>query len=135
MIAEATKNIAFDRGAINQTAVNNRGPSAGGGALGAYEGGDSAWYVGFVAGKPALENRWDWQAGINYRYVESDAVVDAFTESNFGGGGTNVKGFTIGATLAITPAVQLGIRWMSSDEIAGPPLSSDLLQVDLQAKF
>ena len=89
----------------------------------------------FQFGKPALESFGDWQAGFGYRYVESDAVVDAFNESDFGGGGTNVKGFTLGGKMAISPAVLGRLRWMSSDEVIGAPLSSDTLEFDINAKF
>ena len=62
-------------------------------------------------------------------------MVDGFTDSDFGGGGTNVQGFTLGANFALTKDVRCGLRWMSSDEIAGPPLASDVLMIDLNAKF
>lgn len=135
LVGEVTKNIAFDSSDINGIAVNNRGPSAGAGKVGAFEGGETAWFVSFIVGDPALEKLWDWQAGIGYRYIESDAVVDAFTDSDFGGGGTNLKGFTLGGNVALSKSVRCGIRWMSADEIAGPPLSSDILFIDLNAKF
>jgi len=134
LIGELTKNVAFDSSDINKIAVNNRGPATAG-RTGAFAGGDTAWNLAFQVGKPALECLWDWQAGIGYRYVESDAVVDGFTDSDFGGGGTNVQGFTLGGNVALSKAVRCGLRWMSSDEIAGPPLSSDILQIDLNAKF
>jgi len=134
-IGEFIKNVAFDAADIDAIAVNNRGPSAAAGKLGNFEGGDTAWFTSIVIGDPALEKLWDWQAGLGYRYVESDAVLDAFTDSDFGGGGTNVQGFTLGANIAITKAARWGVRWMSSDEISGPPLSSDLLQIDFNAKF
>ena len=86
-------------------------------------------------GHPALEKAWDWYAGINYRYLESDATVDAFNDSDFGGGGTNLKGYTVFASLAITRRVWLGARWMSANEIGGPTLRTDVFQFDLNAKF
>ena len=134
LIGEVTKNIAFDKGDINTRAVNNRG-ATGAAGIGAFEGGDTAWNVSFLVGKPALEQFGDWQAGFGYRYVESDAVVDGFTESDFGGGGTNLQGFSVGGTMSLSPAVRMGIRWMSADEIIGTPLSSDILQFDINAKF
>lgn len=134
LVGEVIKNIAFDSSDINAKAVNNRGAGTAK-KIGAFEGGDTAWNLAFTVGKPALEQLWDWQAGVGYRYVESDAVVDAFTDSDFGGGGTNVQGFTLGGNLALSKSVRAGLRWMSSDEIAGPPLSSDILQIDLNAKF
>lgn len=134
LIAEATKNLAFDKSGIAANAVNNRG-SGTATSVGAFEGGDTAWITNLVFGKPTMNVFGDWQAGFGYRYVESDAVVDGFTDSDFGGGGTNVQGFTLGAAMALTPSIRFGIRWMSSDEIVGPPLSSDTLQLDLNAKF
>jgi Putative porin len=134
LVGELTKNVAFDSSGIAGRAVNNRGPTSGTG-VGEFEGGDTAWYLAFQFGKPALQSFGDWQAAFGYRYVESDSVVDGFTDSDFGGGGTNVEGFTIGGSLALSPAVRLGLRWMSSDEIAGPPLSSDVLLFDVNAKF
>ncbi len=127
LVGEVTKNLAFD---VNEaTAIGNRGPDN------VYDGGDLAWYTAFQVGMPALEKFGDWQAAVGYRYVESDAVVDAFTDSDFGGGGTNVQGFTIGGSMALSPLVRIALTWLSSNEIAGPPLSSDTLQFDINAKF
>jgi len=127
LIGEVTKNIAFNKSQVADRAVNNYGS--------AYDGGDTAWNINFQVGKPALESFGDWQAGFGYRYVESDAVVDAFTDSDFAGGSTNVQGFTLRGTMALSPAVRCGIRWMSSNEIIGAPLSSDILEFDINAKF
>lgn len=127
LVGEVIKNTAFD---VNKSkAINNFGDNNN------YEGGDEAWNLAFIVGNPALESVGDWQASLGYRYVESDAVVDAFTDSDFGGGGTNVKGFTLSGTMALSKAVRCSLRWSSADEVAGPPLSSDILQVDLNAKF
>jgi len=136
-IGEVTKNVAFDRASLNANAVNNRGPDPDGPGplLGSYDGGDMAWNLAVSFGKPRLEAYGDWMVTLGYRYVESDSVVDAFTDSNFGGGGTNVKGFHLGGAFALSPHVRTGLRWMSSDEIAGPPLKSDILMLDLNAKF
>lgn len=131
LTGEYLKNLAFDANKIGAKAVNNRiGPG-----VGIFDGGDTAWNLAFQFGRTALEKRGDWAAGIGYRYVESDAVVDGFTDSDFGGGGTNVQGFTLGGVLAVSPRVRVGLKWMSSDEVSGPPLSTDTLQFDINAKF
>jgi hypothetical protein len=130
---EYVKNTAFDEQDIESKAVNNRGPAATG--TGKFEGGDTAWIVNLRLGSPALEKRWDWAIDLNYRHVESDAVVDGFADSDFGGGGSNVQGYTLGGLLALSPDVNFGIRWMSANEIAGPPLKSDVLQIDLNSRF
>jgi hypothetical protein len=134
LLGEVTKNIAFDEGRISRHAVNNRKAGTATKA-GAFEGGDTAWNLALTVGKPAMQQFGDWQAGFGYRYVESDAVVDGFTDSDFGGGGTNVQGFSLGGSMAISPAVRIGLRWMTTDEIVGAPLSTDTLQFDLNAKF
>ena len=132
---EYIKNTAFDPATVNTFAVNNRGPSGAGGAPGAWQGSDHAWIAGFKVGKPALDARGDWQAIFNYRWVGSDAVIDAFTDSEFGGGGTNVKGWTLGGQWALSKSAAVGVSWLSCDAIAGPPLKSDYLQLDLKIKF
>jgi hypothetical protein len=132
---EWVKNIAFDRNAIEQRAVNNRGPDRAGGLLGKYEGGDTAWIVNLKVGHPALQKFADWNVGVNYRYVESDAVVDGFADSDFGGGGTNIKGYSLFGSFALSKYMWLGVRWMSANEVAGPQYKQDILQIDLNGKF
>ncbi len=72
---------------------------------------------------------------MGYRYLERDAVVDAFTDSDFRLGGTDVKGFTFGAEYALNPRTQMRLRYLSGNEIDGPPLGIDVLQLDLTAQF
>lgn len=127
LVAEATKNIAFN--AASNRPINNLDGNN------AYDGGDTAWLLNFIVGKPAMEVFGDWQATLGYRYVESDAVVDGFTDSDFGGGGTNVMGFMLGGNFALSKEVRCGVRWLGSDEITGPALRTDTLQFDLNARF
>jgi len=128
-------NVAFDQSRLDAMAVNNRGPAQSGGALGPYVGGDIAWFTGIKLGNIALQKRWDWNLGLNYRYVESDAVIDGFCDPDFGGGGTNLKGYTITAALAIEPNVFFTLNWMSSDQVAGPTLKEDIFWFDVNGKF
>ena len=72
---------------------------------------------------------------VGNRYVESDAVIDGFCDSDFGGGGTNLKGFTVGGGLGLSSRVWLGLQWMSGDSIAGPTFKDDIIQFDINAKF
>ena len=135
VLGEYAKNTAFDREAIQAIAVNNRGPNGADGSPGLFDGDDTAWYLNLRVGHPALDRRGRWSAFAGYRYVGSDAVVDGFNDQDFGGGGTNVKGFTVGGSVAVAPNVWLGAKWFSADEIAGPPLKSDILMLDFTAKF
>ena len=135
LVGEVTKNLGFDASKVAALAYSNGRIGRTINSRDDFKGGDMAWYAAFQVGMPALQTFGDWQASLGYRYVESDAVVDGFTDSDFGGGGTNVQGFTLGGNFALSPAVRLGLIWMSSNEVTGPPLSSDTLQFDISAKF
>lgn len=131
---EFVQNIAFHRGAVAKKAVNNFGTATSGGA-GAFDGGDTGWTVNLQVGDAVLAKRWDWNLSFGYRYLESDAVVDGFTDSDFGGGGTNLEGFMTGASLALSKRVWVSARWLSAHAITGPTFKNDTLQLDANAKF
>ncbi len=127
---EAVKNTAYD---VNRFSGNPAfAPVFFGGGN---KGGDTGYLIGMSVGSAALEKRWDWRAGIDYRYLESDAFVDGFVDSDFGLGGTNQQGFTLSARLALGARVFLGARWLSASEIEGAPLRSDYFQFDINSKF
>ncbi len=86
-------------------------------------------------GWPNTLERRRWQAFLSYRYLERDAVLDAFTDSDFHLGGTNSKGWLIGGSYGINDNTWLQLRYLSGDEIDGPPLGIDVIQLDLNAKF
>lgn len=137
LLGEFVKNVGLDKAAMNNLnrpdpVVNNRSSGTGN-----WEGGDTAWYMGVNFGKPTtlFSERGDWAFGVGYRYVESDAVVDGFTDSNFGGGGTNMKGYTLSAALALSKQTALHLSYMSAAQIAGPTLRSDVIMFDLTARF
>ena len=77
----------------------------------------------------------EWAVFAYYRYLQRDSVIDAFTDSNFALGGTDVKGYTVGFDYGITRGLWLRTRWMSANEIDGVPQAIDILQVDLNAAF
>ncbi len=137
MTGEFVKNLAFDENSIlNNGPANARGPQNN--LEGDhFTGGDTGWLVRFNAGKESLDNLWDWNVYLSYRYVQSDATVDGFTDSEFGGplAGTNLKGFMIGGNLALGPRVYASLRYMSADSVSGPVYKDDIVQFDLNAKF
>ena len=135
---EYVKNLDFDRASVASRAVNNREKTTDtitAKGAGDFKGGDQAWTANFRLGSPVLNKRGDWQVGMGYRYMESDAMVDAFVDSGFGLGGTNQQGYVIYGKVALSKSVSLGARWFSSREVAGPPLRVDVLQVDFGASF
>jgi hypothetical protein len=76
-----------------------------------------------------------WRATLGYRYLERDAVLDAFTDSDFHLGGTDAKGYYFTFDYRITPNVFSRLRYLSGNEIDGVPLGIDVLQLDLTASF
>ncbi|MBS47302.1 MAG: hypothetical protein CMN60_06195 [Sphingobium sp.] len=108
-----------------------------------YGGGDTGWQVRLAIGSALDAGQGnvtaarvgDWNAWLAYRRLESDAVMDAFADSDFGIGGTNVRGWQIGGSYAIAPNTLLGGRWMSAEEIVGPPFSVDRLFIDMSVRF
>jgi hypothetical protein len=91
--------------------------------------------VRVAVGMPNMVLKDDWQVSLTYRYVEADAVLDAFTDSDFHLGGTNNKGFILGLQYGLSRNSSVSARWLSSTEIQGLPLSIDILQLYFNAKF
>jgi hypothetical protein len=138
---EFITNVAYDRSAIlSNGPASNPGPQNNESIAAdpsTYGGGSDGYMVHLDFGKVALQQLGDWNVQLSYRYVQTDATVDGFTDSDFGGDltGTNLKGYTVGGNVALSSRVWTGIRWMSADSISGPTFKNDLIQFDLNAKF
>jgi hypothetical protein len=138
LIGEFVTNLAWNETDIDLIAVNNRGaidPDDIDDILGQYEGSADAWIVKLQVGHADFSRRGNWNAAFSYRWIGSDAVVDGFNDSDFGLGGTNMQGYTVGAGIALAPNVWVGARWMGSRSLAGPPFDVNLFQFDLNGKF
>ncbi len=88
-----------------------------------------------TVGVPKIKRAGEWQANVAYKYLERDAVLDTFTDSDFHLGGTNAKGFVVGGSYGVDDNTWMNLRWISSDQIEGAPLSIDTLQIDLNTRF
>ncbi len=118
------RNVGFDRNQVRRkTGLDN------------VHARNEGYSAGIQVGHPNIVNFGEWQALLVYKYLEADAVMDAFTDSDFHAGGTNAKGWVFGLGFGLYHNVWLGARWLTADEISGPPLSIDLLQVDVNARF
>lgn len=93
------------------------------------------YQLGFTVGYPTVQNFAEWKALLFYKYLQSDAVMDAYTDQDFHLGGTNAKGWIIGGNFGLTRNVWLTAKWYSANEISGPPLAVDVFQFDVNAKF
>lgn len=100
-----------------------------------YAGGNEGYLARITVGYRELKQLGDWNVFGGYKWLESDAVIDAFTDSDFGLGGTNLKGWFVGGRVALSPSVWLSARYMSANQIAGAPFGVDIFQADLNAKF
>jgi hypothetical protein len=124
IIGDYVRNLGFD---LNQAKIKTGDPNLTADVNG--------FQVGAVFGHPHLESFGDWRSFLFYKYLGADAVIDAFTDTDFALGGTNAKGWILGGELGLTKNFWLKMRWLSSNEIAGPPLGVNVLQVDLNGKF
>ncbi|HTG83152.1 MAG TPA: putative porin, partial [Geobacteraceae bacterium] len=123
------KNLAFNRGDVEAIAfqeISLDGPVSPG---------DTGYQVGVTVGYPTVEKFGDWKGLLFYKHLESDAVIDAFTDQDFHLGGTNAKGWIVGGDFGLTKNVWLSTRWYTADQISGPPLAIDIFQFNLNAKF
>ena len=96
---------------------------------------NQAYQFKLDVGWPSLMKRGNWKMSLAYKYLERDAVLDIYTDSDFRGGGTDVEGWVLGAKYAFDDMTWLGFKLISADEIDGPPFGQDTIQLDLNAKF
>ncbi len=139
------KNLAFDitdicRNGAAGRPYNNNAPGVGTSYCAAtnpakFAGGDTGYRAQALIGTIAPMQRGQWNAYAGYRYLETDAVLDALSDSDFHYGGTNAKGYFVGGAYAVADNFTIGGKWLSANEISGPPLSIDVLQIDLQVNF
>jgi len=105
-----------------------------------------AYQIRFDVGRPDLTKFGDWQLWLAYKYLESDSVLDAFTDSNFHLSGTNAKGWMLGVNYGLTRNTWLNARWLTAKAIdenrkgllaggGAGPFDVDVLLVDLNARF
>ncbi|MPS76479.1 MAG: hypothetical protein E2591_00200 [Achromobacter sp.] len=128
------RNLAYSKNKMASRSqgyiVNNFGDN------GDIESGPNAWMLQATLGRSYdLKEKGDWLAFVGYKYIQPDALPDAFNDSSFHQGGTNARGYYIGAGYAFEKNVYGVFRWMSTKEIYGPPLAIDTMQFEINARF
>jgi hypothetical protein len=123
LTADYVRNIGFDASDILSRTGNT------------YEKENRGHQVRLAVGMPEIVNMNDWQMFGAYKRLQADAVLDAYTDSDFHLGGTDTKGWILGGSYAPVKNTSLGMRWFSANEISGAPLAIDVLMLDLNAKF
>jgi len=94
-----------------------------------------AYRLEFRLGNPEIARPLAWRAFVAYHYAERDSLLDAFTDSDIHRGGTDAEGYIIGGELGLTDNTWARLRYLSADEIDGPPLGIDVFQLDLNGRF
>jgi hypothetical protein len=95
----------------------------------------TGYNIGLSVGYPEKEKFGQWKASLTYKSIGADAVVDAFTDSDFHLGGTNAEGWILATDFTLRKNIWLTLKWLTADEISGPPLAIDVFFVDLNARF
>jgi hypothetical protein len=121
---EAVRNIGYDRNTIEALTGQSIDKN------------NDMGYVGEISfGDATVDEFAKWRGAFGYRYVMSDAVVDAWTDADFHEGGTNAKGYYIWTQFGLTHNTWARLRYMSSNEVSGPRYGLDILQFDVSARF
>jgi len=128
------RNLAYNKNRMTDRAdgnlVNNLDDN------GSIKSGPNAWMIGATFGKSLdLAQKGDWNVFAGYKYIQPDSMPDAYNDPTFHLGGTNAKGYYLGASYAFDKWVSGTARWVSSREIYGAPLQIDVMQVELNARF
>jgi len=124
--ADYAKNLGFDQARILKEFKQNISPKT------------NAYQVRLDVGDVEIHKLNDWSTFIAYRYLERDAVLDAYTDSIFHQGGTNAKGWILGANYGIAKNTWLNLRWFSTESIEDlqkQPLSIDTVTLDLNVRL
>ncbi len=123
LFADYVQNVGYDRQDVfGRTGIDVEGRTDG-------------YMVELGFGHPKVDRRHNWRAAVRYRYLERDAVLDAFTDSDFHLGGTDADGFVLRGDYGLGKNVFLTLRYLSANEIDGPPLGIDVVQLDLNGQF
>jgi len=96
---------------------------------------DTGFAFGGKLGK--VDEPGTWQASIAYQDLEADALLALYTDSDFGGGGTDATGFTLKAKYAVSRNWNFGGTLFINEieENLGNPTDYNRLQVDFEFKF
>ena len=124
--ADAVKNLGYDLQRIqNLNPINLYSPSP-----------QDHGYIGEINfGDPRVDRLGLWRVKLGYRYVQSDAVIDAWTDADFHGGGTNTRGYYIWGEAGVADHLWFRARYLSGNEIVGPKYGLDIMQLDLLSQF
>ncbi len=140
---DVVKNTGFDLADIERRAGQD---------LGNLKAKTLGYQLRLGVGTAHLAERGDWRGFVAWRHFERDAWVDAYTDASWHGGGTNYKGFGVGADYAFDHHATLGLRYYSTRELddgvrftdgsgqvrgnmSSAPLRIDTVQLETNVRF
>ena len=96
---------------------------------------DTGYAFGAAIGKAGSPGT--WQASVAWQDLEADAVIGTFTDSDFGGGGTDASGFTIKGKYALADNWAFGGTLFLNDvrDVVDNEHDYSRIQIDLEFKF
>jgi hypothetical protein len=96
---------------------------------------DTGFAIGLRYGR--VRGPRDWEFGYAYEEIEADAVLAAFTDSDFGGGGTDAKGHVFDVAYGIADRWTLGLKYFLNERGADAGAERDYkrLQADLSFRY
>lgn len=85
----------------------------------------------------SAKSKGDWEASWTYMDIEADAVIGTFSDSDFGGGGTDASGHVLKGKYAVSKRVSVGGTYFINDvdHFQGTEHDYDRLQLDVEFKF
>ena len=95
----------------------------------------TGYEAGVAVGRLKVAQLGQWRAALSYRRLERDAVLDAFTDSDFHLGGTDAEGYILSFDYGLGRSAFTRLRYLSANAIDGPPLGIDVAQLDLVGQF
>jgi len=95
---------------------------------------NNGYLLGIKFGDKKVKDQRQWQAKYMYRYLEKDAWIDIFPDSDAYSGHTDVKGHEFAFTYGLEKNVTFGIDYYYVERIKGTG-KKHLLQVDWKIKF
>jgi hypothetical protein len=123
VVGDAVRNVGYDSAAVAANVGHYVAPRING-------------YQAEVSfGDPNLGVAGAWRGAVGYRYLQRDAVLDGFTDSDFHWGGTDATGYYLVGDVGLAKHVWMRVRYLSSNSIDGPQLAIDTVQVDLNTRF
>lgn len=134
--ADYVRNLAYNPSAPFRYSSLGIGPLTNyNAANGQFQSGPNAYMGRVEFGDPEPRALWQWNIIAGYKYIEPDAVLDAFDDHDFYMGGTNAKGYFVKASMGIFDDTWVSAKWYSANQIYGAPLAIDVIQLELNAAY